>query len=88
MVEVFKTNVNREVDANRLIKQIHQHFMHYRVNFDLEDCDRIMRAECRDSLVSAVSLIAILKENGFEAMVLPDDGYKAMALDRRHYWQL
>lgn len=43
MIEVFKTDVRNERDVNLLIALIHKTFGEYRANFDLEDCDRILR---------------------------------------------
>lgn len=46
MVEVFKTNVEESVHACMLVDQIHKTFKNYKANFDLEDCDKILRVEC------------------------------------------
>jgi hypothetical protein len=48
MVEVFKTNVLREIDTNYIIAVIKRQFPGYKVNFDLEDCDKILRVEGAD----------------------------------------
>ncbi|MFH7017025.1 hypothetical protein [Flavobacterium sp. FlaQc-47] len=45
VVEVFKTNVQKESDKNDVIAVIQKHFPDYRINFDLEDCDKILRVE-------------------------------------------
>ncbi|WP_456314746.1 hypothetical protein [Pseudomonas shirazensis] len=45
VVEVFKTNVEKEVDKNYLIGVIQSQFPECKVNFDLEDCDKILRVE-------------------------------------------
>ncbi|MCD0467593.1 hypothetical protein [Flavobacterium sp. ENC] len=45
VVEVFKTNVQRELDKNYIIAVIQTQFPDYKVNFDLEDCDKILRVE-------------------------------------------
>jgi len=72
MVEVFKTNVEHRVHAIMLIEQIHKTFSGYRANFDLEDCDRILRVTSVTGSVEAGELIRLLGEMGFEAEVLPD----------------
>jgi hypothetical protein len=72
MIEVFKTNVNDVHQANLLIAEIHGYFNGYRANFDLEDCDRILRIENINGLVSAADIIALLGKNGFMAEVLED----------------
>jgi hypothetical protein len=45
MVEIFKTNVQEVDDANMLIQKLRKHFPNYKINFDLEDCDKILRIE-------------------------------------------
>jgi len=72
MVEVFKTNVQARRHARRLLTRIHATFQEYRASFDLEDCDRILRVECRGGLISPACLIQLLREAGFHAEVLPD----------------
>lgn len=45
MVEVFKTNVQQLPQAEMLIKCISEHFHLCKINFDLDDCDKILRVE-------------------------------------------
>ncbi len=72
MIEVFKTDVEDRDHARMLIMEIHQQFADYRANFDLSDCDRILRVKSASGPVEACLLINLLKEFGFEAEVLPD----------------
>jgi uncharacterized protein YpbB len=72
MVEVFKTNVTHPDHASRLVDQIHHTYREYVANFDLEDCDRILRVKCSTSPVEASLLIDLLEDSGFKAEVLPD----------------
>jgi hypothetical protein len=71
-VEVFKTNVETGEQAEQLITLIVQNFPQYAVNFDLDDCDRILRVKSSISIQEA-SLIAILQKNGYDAAVLSDE---------------
>lgn len=73
MVEVFKTDIKDQGHAKMLIEQIHKTFRDYKANFDLEDCDKILRVKCTTGLVQSSSLINLLKDFGFNAEVLPDD---------------
>lgn len=73
MVEVFKTNVEDPGLADLLISHIHQTFPDYQANFDLEDCDKILRVACSCGAVQPSFLIDILSDFGFQAEVLPDD---------------
>jgi hypothetical protein len=73
MVEVFKTDVKSPEQANRVLGEIHQAFAGYSANFDLEDCDRILRVRSSRGFVQASSLIQFLRKLGFRAEVLPDE---------------
>lgn len=68
MIEVFKTNVQAASDADNLIKVLLQHFPGSRINFDLQDCDKILRVEGKDFSTNKVMLL--LKENGFYCTIL------------------
>jgi len=72
MVEVFKTNVQDVQHANFLLDQIHQSFRGYKANFDLEDCDKILRIALTKEMVDAASIINLLQKNGYKAEILPD----------------
>ncbi len=45
MVEVFKTNVKSTREAKVVIQKIASEFPLYKINFDLTDCDRILRVQ-------------------------------------------
>lgn len=71
MVEVFKTNVKTREQAEMVLACIHARFS-CRANFDLQDCDNILRVECREELCITDTLISMLRDLGFYAEVLPD----------------
>lgn len=73
MVEVFKTNVREQDHANILVEEIHKRFTGYKANFDLDDCDKILRIKCVHGLIESSFVINLLKEFGFNAEVLTDD---------------
>lgn len=73
MIEVFKTNVDDPSEAARLIGQLEKLFSDYTVNFDLEDCDRIMRVKCKLGEVNSGRIISLLNISGFNAEVLDDE---------------
>ncbi len=68
MVEVFKTNVQEAAHAAHLIALLLQHFPDSKVNFDLDDCDRVLRIEGENFIKGKVTMI--VKENGFSCKVL------------------
>jgi hypothetical protein len=68
MIEVFKTNVDEEVHAKMLITMLLQYFPGSRINFDLDDCDKILRVEGNNFLADKV--MVLVEENGFICDVL------------------
>lgn len=71
MVEVFKTNIEDQAVGRKLSDQIMTVRPNYTINFDLQDCDHILRVESPDA-VSTCLIIAIVYSNGFTASVLED----------------
>jgi hypothetical protein len=72
MVEVFITDVKGQREAQMLLERIHAVFTGYKANFDLEDCDRILRVLSVTGSVESCRVIGLLKELGCHAEVLPD----------------
>ena len=75
MVEVFKTNIEDPLRAKWLVSKIDETFSSYKANFDLDDCDNILRVECCKGLVESKILISFLEKYGCAAEVLKDDIY-------------
>lgn len=73
MVEVFKTDVSDPGDAGFLIEAIKKAFPDYKVNFDLQDCDHILRIETFEGDLSTNSIIQLLHQSGYTAEILPDE---------------
>jgi hypothetical protein len=69
IVEVFKTNVSEDEQAKLLIGKLLADFPDYRINFDLEDCDKILRVEA--GLIEAERIIHLVKINGYHCELLP-----------------
>lgn len=68
MLEVFKTNVESKSQATVLVTSLCQLFPTCRVNFDLDDCDRILRLEGDSFCITTT--IDLLKEMGYSCEVL------------------
>ncbi|PWB27983.1 hypothetical protein [Flavobacterium sp. HTF] len=45
MIEIFKTNVNSKRQSDRILKILKKIFPNASFIFDLEDCDKILRAD-------------------------------------------
>lgn len=68
MVEVFKTNVPNISESVVIVDKLLLHFPQNKINFDLGDCDRILRVEgeniCPEKIVSLVTGV------GYECEIL------------------
>jgi hypothetical protein len=70
MVEVFKTNVQSHYDAITLKEILLKEFPDVQMNFDLEDCDKILRVE--GISIPASNVIQIIKMEGFYCEILEE----------------
>jgi hypothetical protein len=68
MIEVFKTNVEEACHAKNVIALLLQHFPGSKINFDLNDCDKILRIEGENFAVEKV--IGLVAASGYTCIVL------------------
>lgn len=68
MVEVFKTNIQDKITANKIVAYLYEHFPESKINFDLDDCDKILRIE--SDKVIPEKIAQILNYQGFSCEVL------------------
>jgi len=73
MVEVFKTDVNCPGQAHMFLELMHRTYAAYKANFDLDDCDKILRIDCRSGSVNITAVINLLNKCGFHGEVLEDE---------------
>jgi hypothetical protein len=76
MVQIFKTNVDDQQLADRILKKLRSHLPVYLFNFDLEDCDRILRAESVDIPVEVNDIITIVTGLHIDICLFEDDYQK------------
>lgn len=73
MIEVFVTHVAKKEDSLFLRGELLKMLPDTEINFDLEDCDRILRIESLNRMpVAPGGVISCLISNGFECSVLTD----------------
>jgi hypothetical protein len=70
MILVFKTSVSTFSEVETLKPQLDKYFPNAKWNFDLQDCDNILRLDNLKEISDVV--INLLKENSFECEVLGD----------------
>lgn len=69
MIEIFKTDVQTKTQAKLILEVLKKGFSEARINFDLADCDRILRVDGIDEAGSRV-LINDLRRLGFNCEIL------------------
>jgi hypothetical protein len=55
MIEIFKTGVTTKVVADEIVKQLQSKIPGARINFDLDDCDNILRIDSDHDFVKPVT---------------------------------
>lgn len=68
MIEVFKTNVQEVEQSILIVAKLLEHFPNSAINFDLEDCDKILRVH--GSSISNKKIIELLDSYGYHCEVL------------------
>lgn len=68
MVEVFKTNIHKRRQATAIFNVLSTHFPYFKINFDLDDCDKILRIE-GDS-ISNERIISLINTIGYQCQLL------------------
>ncbi len=68
MVEVFKTTVQEADEAHVIIQRLLEHFPDYLINFDLEDCDKILRI--KGEQIDSEQICKIVEQTNVQCFVL------------------
>ena len=68
MVEVFKTNVQKKAQSKMLLSALSEEFPSIKINFDLSDCDKVLRVE--GETMEAVRIMILLEKYGFTCEIL------------------
>tara|TARA_R110002124_G_scaffold274893_3_gene444972 strand:- start:952 stop:1218 length:267 start_codon:yes stop_codon:yes gene_type:complete len=63
VIEVFKTNVGDTLQADKILQRLNELFPNHKINFDLEDCDNILRVESVQVIVDVVKIIRVVKDS-------------------------
>ena len=69
MVEVFKTDVQNNMQACLITDLLKSCFTDAKINFDLDDCDKILRIEGINASLS-IDIINDVRKLGFHCEVL------------------
>lgn len=64
MIYVFKTSVTSEMQAKQLKPHIDKILPKAKWNFDLEDCDRILRIDRKENVILPIT--SLLKKHHFD----------------------
>ncbi|MBP0904254.1 hypothetical protein ACFSKN_16285 [Mariniflexile gromovii] len=73
MVEVFKTNITKQKQAKQVLEKLKKAFPDYKINFDLEDCDNILRVENPKGTINNTRVIELVSDIGLYIETLLDE---------------
>ena len=68
MVEIFKTNVDDHSQAQQIITLLNHYFPAFMVNFDLHDCDKILRV--KGEAIPVGEIEDLVSSHGYNCCVL------------------
>lgn len=69
MIEVFRTDVSGNAEAEAMIARLRDFTPNSSITFDLEDRDRILRVE--SALLEVSAVISCMQAHGHECEILP-----------------
>lgn len=69
IVEIFKTNVDSRKLASKIVTDLNQLYPNYHINFDLEDCDRVLRIEGNIS-IDMLGILNYSRNNNIQIVVI------------------
>ena len=72
MVEIFKTDVQHRIKSEKILAKLNKSFPAYTINFDLDDCDKILRVESNNGSIDIESILTIVHESRAEIELILD----------------
>jgi hypothetical protein len=72
IVQVFKTDVQDQLVARHILIFLRQTLSHCRINFDLDDCDKILRIESQQESVAETRIQLLIASYGHHCEPLQD----------------
>ncbi len=67
-VEIFRTNIQKKRTAGKVLSELSKRFPECEINFDLEDCDNILRIAGADFKIQ--ELVETVAELGYFCEIL------------------
>lgn len=62
-VEIFRTSIDNYEASQRVVIILQSYFPRYKINVDLDDCDRILRVEA--DKIQSLEIIQLVRQLGF-----------------------
>ena len=69
MIEIFKTNVQTKTQAKKITALLEKMLVQSKINFDLNDCDKILRVDGIKSSYTSI-IVNNLKNLGYTCEIL------------------
>jgi SAM-dependent methyltransferase len=88
-IEIFKTNIQNNSEANQVSNALKAIFPKSKFNFDLDDPEKILRVE--NPPLNSELIVQVLRDNGYVAKLIPDkvcDSYSNSPENMRNFWDM
>lgn len=72
-IEVFKTQITHHHEALMISSLLKEVYPAYVINFDLEDCDKVMRIKSKREPIHSEDVVKLLNRLGFYIEILEND---------------
>ena len=70
-VGVFKTGIEDSCTARTMEQKLLKYFPDYRIDFDLQDCDNVLRIEAPEGTIDSDRVIELVSGAGYNIEILP-----------------
>ncbi len=72
MIEIFKTNLNKIDESDRLKKELTEVLPSASIHIDLEDCDKVLKVHNNGQDFDPMQVIALAESMGFYCEKMED----------------
>ena len=72
IVEIFKTDVTDNNKGSVILRMLKERFPSYTVNFDLDDCDKVLRIESHSDDIDIESVIEFVSNLKTQITLIED----------------
>jgi hypothetical protein len=70
MIGIFRTNIDTDLDKNKVIDAIYANFNISMCSVDTDDCDKVLRVVARQLPIAEITVIRFIQHMGYQCELL------------------